>query len=174
MGDRLQDAKPFGLTERQVEVLGAVARAKNNREAAASLGLSEATVKRHLANIYERMGVKSRQEAVAAGVRAGLLSPSELWEKPGEDGPVELLRRKAGYGSEEFVRQLLANFPNGSVNVFDRDLRYLVAEGRGLEEEGLAPEALVGKTIGDLFPKESADLVGPYYRRAFSGEDVEF
>jgi len=174
MGDRLQDAKPFGLTERQVEVLGAVARAKNNREAAASLGLSEATVKRHLANIYERMGVKSRPEAVAAGVRAGLLSPSELWETPGEDGPVELLRRKAGYGSEEFVRQLLANFPNGSVNVFDRDLRYLVAEGRGLEEEGLAPEALVGKTIGDLFPKESADLVGPYYRRAFSGEDVEF
>jgi PAS domain S-box-containing protein len=91
-----------------------------------------------------------------------------------EDGLVELLRRKAGYGREEFVRQLLANFPNGSVNVFDRDLRYLLAEGRGLEEEGLAPEALVGKTIDELFPKESADLVGPYYRRAFSGEDVEF
>ncbi|HKH76126.1 MAG TPA: PAS domain-containing protein, partial [Rubrobacteraceae bacterium] len=31
--------------------------------------------------------------------------------------------------SEEFVRQLLRNFPNGSVNVFDRDLRYLLAEG---------------------------------------------
>ena len=174
MGDQLQDAKPFGLTERQVEILEAVARARNNREAAASLDLSEATVKRHLANIYERMGVASRLEAVGAGVRARLLSPSELWETPGEDGPGELRRRKAGYGREEFVRQLLANFPNGSVNVFDRDLRYLLAEGRGLEEEGLASEALVGKTIGELFPKESADLAGSYYRRAFSGENVEF
>jgi PAS domain S-box-containing protein len=174
MGDQLQDAKPFGLTERQIEVLEAVARAGGTREAAAALSLSEATVKRHLANIYERMGVVSRLEAVAAGVRAGLLSPSELWETSGEDGLVELLRRKAGYGREEFVRQLLANFPNGSVNVFDRDLRYLLAEGRGLEEEGLSPEALVGKTIDELFPKESADEVGPYYRRAFSGENVEF
>jgi len=77
-------------------------------------------------------------------------------------------------GRGEFVRQLLANFPNGSVNIFDRDLRYLLAEGRGLEEEGLRPEMLVGKTIEELFPKESADFVGPFYRRAFAGENVEF
>jgi PAS domain S-box-containing protein len=73
-----------------------------------------------------------------------------------------------------FVRQLLRGFPNGSVNVFDRDLRYLLAEGRGLEEEGLTPEALVGKTLGELFPKESAAYVEPFYRKAFAGEDVEF
>src|SRR4051794_18980126 len=79
-----------------------------------------------------------------------------------------LLERK------EFVRQLLSNFPNGSVNVFDGDLRYLLAEGRGLEQEGLTPEMLVGKTLDELFPKESADFVKPYYRRAFAGENVEF
>ena len=79
-----------------------------------------------------------------------------------------LLERK------EFVRQLLSNFPNGSVNVFDGDLRYLLAEGRGLEEEGLTPEMLVGKTLDELYPKESADFVKPYYRRAFAGENVEF
>jgi PAS domain S-box-containing protein len=77
-------------------------------------------------------------------------------------------------GREEFVRQLLANFPNGSVNVFDRDLRYLLAEGRGLEQEGLTPEMLVGKTLDELFPKESAAFVRPYYRRAFAGDNVEF
>jgi PAS domain S-box-containing protein len=77
-------------------------------------------------------------------------------------------------GRKEFVRQLLSNFPNGSVNVFDGDLRYLLAEGRGLEEEGLTPEMLVGKTLDELFPKESAEFVKPYYRRAFAGENVEF
>ncbi|HEX6710408.1 MAG TPA: ATP-binding protein [Rubrobacter sp.] len=75
---------------------------------------------------------------------------------------------------EKFVRQLLRNFPNGSVNVFDRDLRYLLAEGQGLRQEGLSPEMLVGKTLHELFPKESADFVMPHYQRAFAGEDVEF
>src|SRR5215213_9652426 len=77
-------------------------------------------------------------------------------------------------GNENFVRQLLRNFPNGSVNVFDRDLRYLLAEGKGLEQVGLSPEMLVGKTLDELFPKESADVVKPYYERAFAGEGVEF
>jgi PAS domain S-box-containing protein len=75
---------------------------------------------------------------------------------------------------EKLVRQLLRNFPNGSVNVFDRDLRYVLAEGQGLRQEGLSPEMLVGKTLHELFPKESADFVMPYYQRAFAGEDVEF
>src|SRR3954452_12437834 len=90
-----------------------------------------------------------------------------------ERGPFALERARL-LGREEYVRQLLSNFPNGSVNVFDKDLRYLLAEGRGLEEEGLSPEMLVGKTLDELFPKESADFVKPYYRRAFAGQNVEF
>jgi PAS domain S-box-containing protein len=76
--------------------------------------------------------------------------------------------------SEKFVRQLLRNFPNGSVNVFDRSLNYLLAEGKGLEQVGLSPEMLVGKNLNELFPKESVDFVVPYYQRAFAGEAVEF
>lgn len=38
----------------------------------------------------------------------------------------------------------------------------------------MTPEMLVGKTLGELFPKESADFVRPYYRRVFAGENVEF
>jgi len=104
-------------------------------------------------------------------------------ERPtSEDGPKREVSEREDFarergrllGREEFVRQLLANFPNGSVNVFDRDLRYLLAEGRGLEQEGLTPEMLVGKTLDELFPKESAAFVRPYYRRAFAGENVEF
>src|SRR3954452_6351426 len=86
-----------------------------------------------------------------------------------ERGPFALERARL-LGREEFVRQLLRNFPNGSVNVFDRDLRYLLAEGKGLEQVGLSPEMLVGKTLHELFPEESADFVVPYYRRALEGE----
>ena len=76
--------------------------------------------------------------------------------------------------SEELIGTLLDNFPNGSVNVFDRYLRYIYAEGKGLEQVGLSSELLVGKTLAELFPKESVDFVVPYYRRAFAGDAVEF
>src|SRR5919112_1018893 len=96
------------------------------------------------------------------------------FEEVSQDIPRQSGEELSLSGNENFVRQLLRNFPNGSVNVFDRDLRYLLAEGKGLRQEGLSPEMLVGKTLRELFPKESADFVVPYYRRAFEGEAVEF
>ena len=53
-----------GLSERELEVLLMVARGMSNHQIAISLHLSEATIKRHLANIYPRIGVTSRGEAV--------------------------------------------------------------------------------------------------------------
>jgi diguanylate cyclase (GGDEF)-like protein/PAS domain S-box-containing protein len=76
--------------------------------------------------------------------------------------------------NETFVRQLLRSLPNGSVNVFDRDLRYLFAEGRGLEEVGRSRETLVGRTIQEVFGEEGLGLVQGHYRKAFSGEEVRF
>jgi DNA-binding NarL/FixJ family response regulator len=57
-------AEADGLSERELEVLLMVARGMSNQQIAISLHLSEATVKRHLANIYPRIGVSSRGEAV--------------------------------------------------------------------------------------------------------------
>ena len=51
------------LTARELEILLLVARGLSNAQIASSLYLSEATVKRHLANVYEKMGVHSRGEA---------------------------------------------------------------------------------------------------------------
>jgi DNA-binding NarL/FixJ family response regulator len=53
-----------GLSRRELEVLLMVARGMSNQQIAVSLHLSEATIKRHLANIYPRIGVSSRGEAV--------------------------------------------------------------------------------------------------------------
>jgi DNA-binding CsgD family transcriptional regulator len=69
---------------------------------------------------------------------------------------------------------MLEQFPNGSVNVFDRDLRYLYAAGSGLERAGLSPLTLIGKRLSDLFPADSVAHVEPYYARAFGGETVVF
>ena len=63
------------LSQRELEVLGLIARGSTNREAAAQLFISEATVKTHLLHVYAKLGVKDRAAAVAAAFDRGLLTP---------------------------------------------------------------------------------------------------
>jgi len=59
------------LTERELEVLRLAARGLTNKAIAASLNLSDRTVQGHLANIYGKLNVGSRTEAVTEGLRQG-------------------------------------------------------------------------------------------------------
>ncbi|MGZ9167247.1 MAG: response regulator [Anaerolineales bacterium] len=61
------------LTERELEVLQAAARGERNKEIAYKLGITERTVKAHLASIYQKFNVDSRAAAVAIGAQKGLL-----------------------------------------------------------------------------------------------------
>ena len=61
------------LTARELEVLRLVARGLSNKEIAADLGITTHTVKYHLAAVLEKLGVRSRTEAVSLGVRTGLV-----------------------------------------------------------------------------------------------------
>jgi PAS domain S-box-containing protein len=76
----------------------------------------------------------------------------------------EALRR-----SERLYRTLARNFPNGAVVLFDQDLRYTLADGRGLAAVGLSKEAMEGKTIWEVFPPETCALMEPGYRAALAG-----
>ena len=64
---------PINLTERELEVLNAVARGERSKEIAVQLGISERTVKAHLASIYGKLGVDSRAAAIAVAAQSGLL-----------------------------------------------------------------------------------------------------
>lgn len=55
----------LGLTRREEEILLLVARGKTNKEIAATLYVSPLTVRKHLENIYHKLGVKNRAEATA-------------------------------------------------------------------------------------------------------------
>ena len=63
------------LSQRELEVLELVAAGSTNREAAARLFISEATVKSHLIHIYGKLGVGDRAAAVAEAFNRGLLTP---------------------------------------------------------------------------------------------------
>ena len=61
------------LTDREREVLAAVARGERSKEIAAQMGITERTVKAHLASIYNKLGVDSRAAAIAVASLRGLL-----------------------------------------------------------------------------------------------------
>jgi DNA-binding CsgD family transcriptional regulator len=61
------------LSAREIQVLGLVATGKTNREIAAELVLSEHTVRRHLQNIYTKLGLSSRAAATAYAYEHGLV-----------------------------------------------------------------------------------------------------
>ena len=67
------DGGKAGLTDRELEVLALVAEGRRSGEVAGELTLSPRTIERHLENIYMKMGVKTRTEAVVLAVEEGLV-----------------------------------------------------------------------------------------------------
>jgi DNA-binding NarL/FixJ family response regulator len=65
---------PEKLSQRELDVLTLIAGGATNREAAARLFVSEATIKTHLLHVYEKLGVRDRAAAVAEAYRRRLLS----------------------------------------------------------------------------------------------------
>jgi DNA-binding NarL/FixJ family response regulator len=73
--DKGSDDEP---SERELEILLGAARGLSNRQIAASLSISEATVKRHLANLYSKINVGSRGEAVRMALSQGWITAHDV------------------------------------------------------------------------------------------------
>jgi DNA-binding NarL/FixJ family response regulator len=70
-------APPDGLTAREVEVLKLMAGGRSNAEIAASLFISEATVKTHINNLFAKTGLRDRAQAVTYAFQRGMVRPGE-------------------------------------------------------------------------------------------------
>jgi|GEM_PF-1750655 len=76
--------------------------------------------------------------------------------------------------TEARYRALAENFPNGTVHLFDRELRFTLSDGALLAEIGLSKELLEGKTIHEVFSGETCVRLEPHFRAAFDGEERVF
>ena len=74
----------------------------------------------------------------------------------------------------EVFRSLAANLPRCSLHVFDRDLRFVFAGGPALEENGFDPATIEGRTLYETVSPEFSELLAVHYRRALTGEHVDF
>jgi len=67
-----------GLTDRELDVLRLVAKGMTNQAIGAQLDISDRTVQGHLANVYAKLGVGTRTEAVLRAVKLGWLTLDEV------------------------------------------------------------------------------------------------
>ena len=73
------------LTERELEVIKALAQGMSDRQIARSLGISEKTVRNHPTNLYRRLHIFDRTQAVIYAVREGVIDVRDLeYRPPGE------------------------------------------------------------------------------------------
>lgn len=74
VAQRLAEYAPrVDLTEREIEVLTHLMDGLSNKEIAGAIGRTEATVKAHLLNIFEKLGASDRTEAVTIALRRGIV-----------------------------------------------------------------------------------------------------
>jgi HD-GYP domain-containing protein (c-di-GMP phosphodiesterase class II) len=71
-------ARPAGLTVREVEVLGLIARGLQTKQVARALGISIKTADRHIQNAYSKIGVSTRAAAAVFAMEHGLIAWGEL------------------------------------------------------------------------------------------------
>src|SRR5215207_9942278 len=84
--ERLEEEPDGALTERETEILVLAARGLSNERIAEELHLAPSTVKRHLANVYEKIGVRSRSEAVRMALMEQWIGIGEITESSDGDG----------------------------------------------------------------------------------------
>lgn len=75
--------------------------------------------------------------------------------------------------SERLYRTIAHNIPNGAVMVFDRELRYIFADGQGLADIGLRPDEVRGRTVWQTLDGITATLVAPLCADAMAGRSAE-
>jgi len=65
------------LTEREIEVMRLIAKGKTNSEIAADLFVGETTVKTHISNLFAKLDLRDRVQAVVYAYESGLIQPGE-------------------------------------------------------------------------------------------------
>jgi PAS domain S-box-containing protein len=83
-------------------------------------------------------------------------------------------RTRALQESQHLYRTIARHFPNGTINVFDRDLKYVFVEGQELFRYRLTSENLMGTSYLDRLPEDVRAEIEPHLRRVFDGEDLSF
>lgn len=76
--------------------------------------------------------------------------------------------------SQQLYQVIARNYPNGTINVFDRSFNYIFVEGEEMYKSGITSERLVGKNYLDRVPKEVRSQIKEHLTSVLDGENATF
>lgn len=88
--------KEYGLTARELEIVAKIAAGHSNREVGQQFSICERTVKHHLTNIFDKVGVSSRLELALFAVKHRLVAAESIVRLPFEEEKNHLGRQRSG------------------------------------------------------------------------------
>jgi DNA-binding NarL/FixJ family response regulator len=74
---RLRDSTEVALTRREIEIVRHVALGLRNAEVAERLGIAEVTVKTHMNNVFQKLGIRDRVQLTLHAIRTGIIGVNE-------------------------------------------------------------------------------------------------
>ena len=87
---------------------------------------------------------------------------------------VRRLAEEALRESQYLYSAIAHNFPNGAINVYNKNLDYVFVDGKELSKLGLNSEDLVGKSFAAPFDSGTATYVKKHYQKVLKGENLMF
>lgn len=106
--------------------------------------------------IRDSSGKVTHRQGVIADITSSKLAEQELEKR------------------EKLYRTLARNIPSTGVLLFDRDLRYTLADGEQLKHRNYSHDLLEGRTVWEAFPQDVAEEWASFYKRALEGEHISF
>jgi PAS domain S-box-containing protein len=76
--------------------------------------------------------------------------------------------------SEERYKTLSENFPDGALFLFNKDLRYIFCDGKGLANAGFSKEDFIGKTPKDIFSPDHTAIIEKHCYPVFQGQTTQY
>ena len=76
--------------------------------------------------------------------------------------------------SQQLYVSMARNFPNGTINVFDRDLKYVFVEGQELFKYGISSQMLIGTNYIERLSPEIAPKIEEKLNKVLQGEELSF
>jgi DNA-binding CsgD family transcriptional regulator len=115
----LHDSGAVHLSPRETEILRYVAAGHTTKEVAAALKIAESTAEWHISNILVELGAASRAEAVAIGLREGLLEPDQQRDRGGSapDFATRRAHRARASRDERVIRFDLLGLHLGEIRI---------------------------------------------------------
>ncbi|GAB5538891.1 MAG: hypothetical protein Salg2KO_09940 [Salibacteraceae bacterium] len=157
-------------------------------------GYAKSPHKRPMGKGYDLIGVKKDGSSVPIEISLNYHGEGEelvvmalimdVTERKEQEAQIKMLNKNLENRVEKRTRELkesqqlhksiARNFPNGTINVFDKDLKYILAEGQEMYKLGITGEKLVGKSYINQLPEELRETMEKRLNAVLSGEDQSF